>query len=346
MRYLITGHTGFKGSWLALMLDHLGHEVSGISLDPDPKSLFNDADLSSLFVHDFRSDIRNRDEISKLISICNPEIIIHLAAQPLVRLSYEIPIETFDTNVMGTLNVLEASRGLSDLRAILVITTDKVYKNFGHLRGYVEEDQLGGDDPYSASKAAADLAVQSWIKSFGTLPVSIARAGNVIGGGDWAKDRLIPDLVISYLKAETPVVRNPNSIRPWQHVLDCLNGYLTLVDSMLNDGLEGNWNFGPDHNLKFSVSQVIDEFATHFEMVSTPWKQDLSKNPVESELLLLDSSKARNQLRWTEILSFEHSLAWTAAWYLDAKAGGARSITQKQIADYFEMKNMKSESFN
>ena len=195
MHYLITGHTGFKGSWLSLMLQIQGHEVSGISLNPPQKSLFVQAEIEGTLKHDFRIDIRNREELTKVIHTVNPEIIVHLAAQPLVRESYKFPVETFETNVIGTLNVLEATKDLKNLQAALIITTDKVYKNNRHLRGYVETDELGGDDPYSASKAAIDIAAQSWIKSFATVPIAIARAGNVICGVDWATDRIIPDLV-------------------------------------------------------------------------------------------------------------------------------------------------------
>lgn len=336
MRYLITGHTGFKGSWLSLMLKELGHEVSGISLDPEGESLFVQAKLNDLFTHDIRSDIRDLSALKSHFATINPEVVIHLAAQPLVRYSYLHPLETFDSNVMGTLNVLEASRILGELRATLVITTDKVYKNFGHLRGYLETDQLGGDDPYSASKAAADIASQSWIKSFGNYPIAIARAGNVIGGGDWAAGRLIPDLVKSYARSESAVVRNPNSVRPWQHVLDCLNGYLSLVDSMILNGTAGEWNFGPDHNQKHTVQEVIVEFAKHYNLNVEPWCLDTRVNPVESNLLLLDSTKARDQLHWKEYLNFENSLSWSANWY-QMPVSQARDVSVKQIKDFFNL---------
>lgn len=338
MRYLITGHTGFKGSWLSLMLKELGHEVSGISLDPDEKSLFVQAELSGVFKHDIRSDIRNLESLRSHIVRVNPEVIIHLAAQPLVRYSYLYPLETFETNVIGTLNVLEASKDLNGLKATLVITTDKVYKNYGHLRGYLETDELGGDDPYSASKAAADIATQSWIKSFGKYPIAIARAGNVIGGGDWATDRLIPDLVKSFSENKPALVRNPKSVRPWQHVLDCLNGYLALIDSMLKSGNSGEWNFGPDHNQKHTVRDVIEEFAQHFKIDCEPWTLDSQVNPSESNLLLLDSSKSRDQLNWMDHLDFKGSLSWTADWY-QTPAAGAREITIGQIRDFFQLKS-------
>ena len=336
MRYLVTGHTGFKGSWLSLMLNELGHEVSGISLDPEKESLFTQAQLTDLFTHDIRSDIRDLNSLKSHFATINPQVVIHLAAQPLVRFSYLYPLETFDSNVMGTLNVLEASKLLREVNATLIITTDKVYRNFGHLRGYLETDQLGGDDPYSASKAAADIASQSWIKSFGSYPIAIARAGNVIGGGDWATDRLIPDLVKSYLRGESAVVRNPNSVRPWQHVLDCLNGYLTLINSMISSGTTGEWNFGPDHNQKQTVQEVIGEFSKYFNLSVEPWRLDTKANPEESSFLLLDSTKARNQLHWRDHLDFANSLAWSANWY-QAPVSQARQITEKQIKDFFNL---------
>jgi CDP-glucose 4,6-dehydratase len=318
------------------MLKELGHEVSGISLSPEKESLFMQAQLTDLFTHDIRSDIRDLDSLKSHFATINPQVVIHLAAQPLVRFSYLHPLETFESNVMGTLNVLEAANLLSEISATLIITTDKVYKNFGHLRGYLETDQLGGDDPYSASKAAADIASQSWIKSFGNHPIAIARAGNVIGGGDWAADRLIPDLVKSYARGESAVVRNPNSVRPWQHVLDCLNGYLTLVDSMISSGTTGEWNFGPDHNQRHTVQEVIGEFAKHFNLSVKPWTLDTQVNPAESNLLLLDSAKARNQLHWKDQLDFGNSLSWSANWY-QTPVPQAREITMKQIRDFLNL---------
>lgn len=336
MRYLITGHTGFKGSWLSLLLKELGHDVSGISLDPDDTSLFKQAKLEDVFTHDIRTDIRDFDNLHSHILDINPHVIIHLAAQPLVRYSYAHPLETFDTNVIGTLNVLEASKTLRDLKATLIITTDKVYKNFGHLRGYLETDELGGDDPYSASKAAADIATQSWIKSFGAYPIAIARAGNVIGGGDWALDRLIPDLVKSYSENISAVIRNPNSVRPWQHVLDCLNGYISLIDSMISSGTVGEWNFGPDHNQTHTVQEVVEEFASNFNIDVAPWILDSVENPPESDLLLLDSSKARSELRWQDKLDFTNTLLWTANWYQSPTAA-ARETTIKQIREFLSL---------
>lgn len=338
MHYLVTGHTGFKGSWLVMILRSLGHTVSGISLDPENESLFNQAQIQELMRQDFRIDIRDQVTLASTAKLINPDVIIHLAAQPLVRYSYAHPIETFESNVLGTLNLLEATKELVNLKATLIITTDKVYKNLGHKEGYIEDDALGGDDPYSASKAAADIATQSWVKNFAQTPVSIARAGNVIGGGDWAVDRLIPDLVRSYRVSNVPVIRNPNAIRPWQHVLDCLNGYLLLVDSMIEDGVRGEWNFGPNHIEKHLVSEVIDCFSQHFGVVGSPWALDEGVHPKESDFLLLNSAKSRTQLGWVDQLDFQETLKWTASWYRDFSQEGAKATTMRQIETFLSQR--------
>jgi CDP-glucose 4,6-dehydratase len=343
MHYLVTGHTGFKGSWLSLMLQMQGHTVSGISLDPLEKSLFNQTNLGEIFENDFRIDIRNSKELTQAMVKIQPEVIIHLAAQPLVRESYKDPIGTFETNVLGTLNLLEATKRLTNLKATLIITTDKVYKNYNHLRGYVETDELGGDDPYSASKAAADIATQSWIKSFATSPVAIARAGNVIGGGDWASDRIIPDLVKAYTSNQVPVLRYPDAIRPWQHVLDCLNGYQKLIDFMLFTNTGGEWNFGPNHSLKYSVSDLVEAFARDSNIIGKKWTSEKTISPVEATLLLLDSNKARNRLHWKDKLDFLESINWTVNWYKLAESKNIMEITKNQIDTFKSFNSKKGE---
>lgn len=339
MHYLITGHTGFKGSWLSLMLQMQGNSVSGISLDPLEKSLFNQAKLSDVFQNDLRVDIRNPLDLSRAVKKIDPEVIIHLAAQPLVRESYKDPIGTFETNVIGTLNLLEATKNLSNLRASLIITTDKVYRNHNHLRGYVETDELGGDDPYSASKAAADIATQSWVKSFATTPVSIARAGNVIGGGDWATDRIIPDLVNAYSTNELPTLRYPDSIRPWQHVLDCLNGYQKLIKKMIVDGVSSEWNFGPKLEEKYTVAELVETFSKSWSgsSITPAWKLEKNVQPNESGYLLLDSRKARESLEWSDKLTFERSIDMTVEWYKQAVTRNPLDITLKQIRNFFAL---------
>ena len=337
MHYLITGHTGFKGSWLSLMLKMQGHTVSGISLEPHTESLFERANLRDIFEYNYSIDIRNPEKISSIIRRIAPEVVVHLAAQPLVRESYKTPIETFDVNVMGTLNVLEATQELKTLKAALIITTDKVYKNHNHLRGYNETDELGGEDPYSASKAAADIAAQSWIRSFAKVPMAIARAGNVIGGGDWAIDRIVPDLINAYSNNRTPALRYPNAIRPWQHVLDCLSGYLALLEESILNGVGGEWNFGPDLSEKYSVADLASEFANKYQIKGNTWNLEAGNHPHESSYLLLDSDKARKNLNWKEKLNFQDSVAWTAEWYLNTHEENIRDFTMHQISRYFEL---------
>ena len=339
MHYLVTGHTGFKGSWLSLMLQMQGHIVSGISLDPPDKSLFNQAKLSKVFQNDFRIDIRNPTELSRAVKSINPDAIIHLAAQPLVRESYKDPIRTFETNVLGTLNLLETTKTLTNLRATLVITTDKVYKNHNHIRGYIETDELGGDDPYSASKAAADIATQSWVKSFATSPVAIARAGNVIGGGDSATDRIIPDLVNAYSSNQIPTLRYPHAIRPWQHVLDCLNGYTKLVDSMISNGASGEWNFGPDLKDKHEVLDLVKFFARAWGIQEgyPAWTIEESEQPHEAAYLLLDSSKSRNALGWSDKLNFQETVDLTSAWYRNVGRAEVKRTTEIQVESYLNL---------
>ena len=328
MHYLITGHTGFKGAWLSLMLKTLGNQVSGISLAPESNSIFELSNLSEIFDQNLYQDIRTlrSSDLPKM----NVDVVIHLAAQPLVKASYKSPIETFQTNVIGTLNVLEVTKDLNP-KATLIITTDKVYKNSGKISGYVESDPLGGSDPYSASKAAADIATQSWRSSYGVTPISIARAGNVIGGGDFAENRLMPDLINSFIEDKAPIIRYPQSIRPWQHVLDCLNGYLSLVDKQLNDGVNSEWNFSPPSTPTYSVSEVAIEAAKLWGS-SKQWQQDAGEHKAETETLVLDSTKARKELAWSEKLDFQESLSWTVDFYKRVYQGEAqRTVLQDQV---------------
>jgi CDP-glucose 4,6-dehydratase len=320
-----------------------GHTVSGISLAPSDKSLFNQAGISEIFAHDIRLDIRDRVGLKHAVETINPEVIIHLAAQPLVRESYRIPVETFEVNVIGTLNVLEATRELNNLKAALIITTDKVYKNHNYLRGYVETDELGGTDPYSASKAAADIAVQSWIKNFAKVPITLARAGNVIGGGDWAVDRIIPDLVNAYSKLETPILRYPDAIRPWQHVLDCINGYLLLINQQLEQGITGEWNFGPSIQDAHSVRELVEVFAKHWQVDFEPFQLVQSPVLAESNYLLLDSTKSRLNLGWTDALDFENTVRWTVDFYKQTEVIPVLEVLKNQISDYLKIWNKSIE---
>jgi CDP-glucose 4,6-dehydratase len=320
MHFLITGHTGFKGAWLSLLLRERGHKVSGLSNESVSNALYSRTNLGNFLTDDIRCDIRDLPKISKHFEEVNPDVVIHLAAQALVRESYKDPITTFETNVLGTLNVLRATQMIGDLKAQLIITTDKVYKNRGLKLGYVETDELGGRDPYSASKAMADMATQSWLSSFKNPPTAIARAGNVIGGGDVCMDRLIPDLIQSYSSGLTPKLRAPDSIRPWQHVLDCLNGYLALVEKVIDGSAEGAWNFGPIENQSKTVANVADLVGATWGVINA-WEHDVERHPHEEAVLLLDSEKARGKLGWSDKLDFEESVYWTTRWYKNVHSG-------------------------
>jgi CDP-glucose 4,6-dehydratase len=334
MHFLITGHTGFKGSWLALLLHERGHLVSGVSLEADSEALFSKTGVINFLENDIRCDIRNLAELENHFKAINPDVVIHLAAQSLVRESYRDPIGTFSTNTIGTINVLKASQSLTGLLAQLIITTDKVYKNTNKQSGYVEMDALGGHDPYSASKAMADIATQSWIASFENAPTAIARAGNVIGGGDICEDRLFPDLVKSYSLSSIPRLRAPNSVRPWQHVLDCLNGYLLLVDALISGKGKGEWNFGPDEKHSKTVS-AVSEIAGKTWGVGRSWEQDLTEHPHEASLLTLNSDKARTELGWRDKLSFVESVELTMNWYKNVYEGKSPlEETLRNIRDF------------
>ena len=335
MRYLITGHTGFKGSWLAAILKAQGHEVVGISLPPLENSLYESAKLKDLFSTENFVDIRDRTSFKRAIHDSRADVAFHLAAQPLVRESYRSPIETYETNVIGTLNFLDGIRE-SDVQAAVVITTDKVYKNKNLLRGYTESDELGGHDPYSSSKAAADIAAQSWIASFECKNIAIARAGNVIGGGDWAADRLIPDLVNSFAKNSPARLRFPNSIRPWQHVADCLAGYLALSDAILKSGATGEWNFGPAIDTSTTVSRVADLAAQSWG-AGASWELDSDSQLHEAGYLLLDSTKSREKLDWSEKLDFETTMRLTIDFYKAAIGGASpRNLLEGQISNFLQ----------
>ncbi len=316
-RVLVTGHTGFKGSWLALWLDRLGARVTGISLPPESSpSHWQLLDMPADSRH---IDIRDADALRDAVANARPEIVFHLAAQSLVRRSYRQPLDTWATNVLGTANLLDACRGLPGLRAIVVVTTDKCYENREWPWGYREIDPLGGHDPYSASKAGAELVASSFRSSFFASPegalVATARAGNVIGGGDWSEDRLVPDLARAMAEGRELEIRSPRSTRPWQHVLDCLAGYLMLAQRLSQGDARfaEAWNFGPDREGNRTVEEVLTAMRDRWNRVS--WRQVQAKQPHEAQLLQLDSSKARARLGWRPVLGFEESVAVTAGWY-------------------------------
>lgn len=331
MHYLITGHTGFKGAWLSLLLAERGHTVSGLALDPLNGALFETADVAAILTSDHRVDIRDAASTAAAIRQTAPDVVIHLAAQPLVRESYRDPRTTIDTNVMGTFNVLEAVAGTASVKAHVVITTDKVYRNVNQVAGYVEGDPLGGADPYSASKAMADILTQSWVTSFPGVPTAIARAGNVIGGGDVSRDRLLVDLLASFAAGTPAPIRYPDSVRPWQHVLDCLEGYLALADALLAGGGLGEWNFGPGEESFVTVAAVADRAAALWGDGAS-WERDGGDHPHEAGLLALDSAKAERELGWHNKLPFPLSLEWTVDW--QRESSDAAGITRRQIAAF------------
>ena len=334
MRFFLTGHTGFKGSWFIPFLKEKGHSVIGYSDAAHPESLYVTAEMSTLLDKEYWGDIRDSEFLTKAIRESNPEVIVHFAAQSLVRTSYLRPRETFETNFLGTLNVLESLKDLENLKSVLIVTTDKVYSDSSKLTGYAEIDPLSGSDPYSSSKAAADLLTQSWVKSFNLRGVNIARAGNVIGGGDWNHDRLIPDIVRAIKSQEIPLLRFPESIRPWQHVLDCLNGYYGLIEYGLKTKNSSEWNFGPVIDPEFSVKKVTSLILEEFDSVEA-WGIQPGNHPKESEVLLLNSDKAREVLQWKEVLSTAQAVKWTAVWYKSLYDGAKPlNLIQDQILEF------------
>ena len=336
MHVLITGHTGFKGSWLALLLTELGHTVSGVALDPEPVSLFGQARIEERLAHDIRADIRDPSTMTGALDAAQPDVLIHMAAQPLVRESYAHPRLTMETNVMGTLNVLEAAGGTDTLRATVIVTTDKVYRNVGRHAGYLEDEPLGGDDPYSASKAMADLLTHSWVTSFAGSPTAIVRAGNVIGGGDYSRDRLIPDIVAALNRGEKVRLRYPEAVRPWQHVLDCLNGYLMIAEHVLaTDARDaGAWNIGPGADSFVTVAEV-SSLVGRLWGTDQAWEPAGGEHPDEAALLALDAGKARDQLGWQNTLDFAAAVEWTTDWYMQVTRGeDPLAVTLAQIQQF------------
>ena len=320
-RVVITGHTGFKGSWLSLWLRSLGADVVGLSIGvPTEPSHFNAAALAGL-VQDHRADIRDGDAVRKLLRDAQPDFVFHLAAQSLVRRAHADPMETWQTNAMGTLNVLEALRTLKKPCTAVLITSDKCYDNVEWVWGYRETDALGGPDPYSASKGAAELAIRSHVRSYfpkdGPVRIAVARAGNVIGGGDWAEHRIVPDCVRSWSRGESVQLRNPLATRPWQHVLEPLSGYLTLATALQADGrLHGEpFNFGPPAQQDHCVRELVSTMAKHWDQVRSEEVPARDGGPHESGLLKLNCDKALHHLHWRAVWNFEETVRETALWY-------------------------------
>jgi CDP-glucose 4,6-dehydratase len=333
-RVLLTGNTGFKGAWLALWLTRLGADVVGFSAGvPDPRSIHQQARLDEL-VPWRRGDIRDAALLSDAVEHAAPDVLIHMAAQPLVRRSFADPRETFETNVLGTLNVLEAARAADGLRVILNVTSDKCYENREHGRPFREDDPKGGADPYSASKACADLLADAYrLTYFGeeqSPRLASVRAGNVIGGGDWGADRLVPDLIRGALDGTPVAIRNPGAVRPWQHVLGPLSGYLTLAQRLWDEpALAGGWNFGPEDSA--TVGAVAERVAARWPG-ELELEVDAGPHPPESETLRLDSSKARELLGWAPAWRLDESLEATVDWYAAfAQGDDLRSFSEAQI---------------
>jgi CDP-glucose 4,6-dehydratase len=342
-RVFLTGHTGFKGSWLTVWLGRLGAKVFGFALPPDQTpNLYSQlepfSDASSVI-----GDVSNLSELRAAVFRANPTVAIHMAAQPLVRRSYAQPVETFGVNSLGTAHVLEALRDAPDLRAILVITTDKVYQNREDARNFAESDPLGGHDPYSASKAAAELITTSYAQSFfepAQKPVATARAGNVVGGGDWSEDRLVPDVWRAVHSGRPLVLRYPHATRPWQHVLDPLNGYLTFVEQLVShpDRTPRALNFGPTEADRGITVARVAEIVAHGLGGSTAWIPAHAPQPPEMKNLALDANKAMRTIGWRPRLDTREALGWTVDWYRRFKAGEqARDLVTEQIARYESM---------
>jgi CDP-glucose 4,6-dehydratase len=339
---LVTGHTGFKGGWLALWLQKLGARVVGFSQPPPTQPNFFTAARIANGMTSIEGDVRDLTALQQVFRQCRPEIVFHLAAQPLVRRSYEIPVETFATNVLGTVNVLEASRHAESVRTIVVITSDKCYENEERPRAYREIDRMGGHDPYSASKGCAELATSAYGRSFLAergIGVATARAGNVIGGGDWAADRIVPDAVRAIERGDALCVRHPRAVRPWQHVLEPLAGYLRLAERLhaSPERWAGAWNFGPSTAESVTVAQLLDLFFERWG--DGRWQPCADANlPHEAATLRLNATKARKRLGWQPLLSLSDALDLTARWYREALAGASptelRVLSCEQIHAY------------
>lgn len=340
-KVFITGHTGFKGAWLSRILVNAGSEVTGYALEPptDPSlsRLANiERDMDSII-----ADVRNLEQLTKTMQNAKPDIVIHMAAQPLVRDSYVKPVYTYETNVMGTVNLLEAARTCDTVGSIVNVTTDKVYENMERTNGYVEDERLCGFDPYSNSKSCSDIITYSYRNSFFNQPVSpsvsTARSGNVIGGGDFAKDRIIPDCIRAAAKKEAIIVRNPHSVRPYQHVLDCLSGYLVLAEKQYEDKekYQGSYNFGPNEDDIITTGELVNIFCKTWGNDQT-WENKSDNGPHEANLLFLNCTKAKSVLKWYPRWNINKAVQKTVEWskeYLDGRS--VRTCMDKQINEFF-----------
>ncbi len=344
-RVLVTGHTGFKGSWLSIWLHEMGAKVIGVGLEPySDKDNYVLSGIGKSITADVRADIRDGKKMKTIFAEYQPEIVFHLAAQPLVRLSYDIPVETYETNVLGSINVMEAVRNTDSVKVVVMVTSDKCYENKEQIYGYREFDAMGGYDPYSSSKGAAEIAINSWRRSFFNpvdygkkhhVSIASVRAGNVIGGGDWAKDRIVPDCIRA-IEANEPInIRSPKAIRPWQHVLEPLSGYLLLAKkmwdnpSMYNEG----WNFGPNTE---SITTVWDMANKLIRYYGTGELKDISDSnaPHEAKLLMLDISKAKFQLGWMPRTNIDQCISLVADWYKKYQKANVYELCVNEIKQF------------
>ena len=336
-KVFITGHTGFKGTWLCIMLNHLGSKINGYALKPKKNSLFNKSKIKKNLCSSYYSNINDITKLKKILKQTKPEIVFHLAAQPLVLESYKRPLETFSTNIIGTLNLLESIREIKSIRSVVIITTDKVYKINKRNTDYKEFDQLGGFDPYSASKVGAEIVVDSYIKSFfkNTFlrkKISTVRAGNVLGGGDFSKNRLVPDIIKAINNKKKLIVRNPNHVRPWQHVLDPLMGYLILAEKQYKNQIKDNehsWNFGPN---KDSFKKVINVVKYIKKKEGLNYILKKTSHQKETNILKLNSLKARKKLKWLCKWGLAETLNKTIEWNKQVKKGNSvKIVCEKQF---------------
>jgi CDP-glucose 4,6-dehydratase len=347
-RVLITGHSGFKGGWLSLWLQMMNAKVTGYSLPaPTSPSLFDVARIGTK-IHSIIGDIRDFEHLQSVIKAYRPEIVFHLAAQAIVRVSYEDPLNTFDSNIMGTVKLLEAIRSVDFVRAVVVITSDKCYENREWLWGYREIDPMGGFDPYSSSKGCAELITSAYRRSFFNRQsddskmetgVATARAGNVIGGGDWGADRLVPDIMKSFMGGKTVIIRHPQAIRPWQYVLEPLRGYLMLAEKLWSEvhRYADAWNFGPDDSSSRSVQWIVERLVTVWGGSAT-WQLDTAIHPHEAHYLKLDCSKAKTELGWNPLVDLSHSLELVVQWYqVFSEKRDMYEETCRQIANYQQL---------
>lgn len=344
-KVFLTGHTGFKGGWLCLWLASMGANVTGYALPPKTTpNLFNVLDIDGLITKSHLADIRNLDVLKNAMRVANPDVIIHMAAQPLVRHSYVNPVETYETNVMGTVHVLEAARSIDAVRATVVVTTDKCYENKDWVWGYRETDPLGGYDPYSNSKGCAELVTSAYRQSFfqnssSLNKVASVRAGNVIGGGDWSEDRLIPDAIKSFEAGRALKLRNPLATRPWQHVLEPLSGYLILTQALFNEGaaFASAWNFGPRDEDNRSVENVVDLLIAQWDS-KVSWEAEALEQPHEANLLKLDCSKAFSHLGWAPRWNIEIAIQRIIEWHKAYRSNkDMRELSLAQIKQYMNV---------